>query len=349
MKKQVLLLLTLSLFSSVVFAQDILWTNDGGLGNGTWGDPFNWDTQAIPAAGNKVKIVGATNADNITIDGEATCSKLVMGDGGGVATGKLIVANGGNFTIIGDQGWSAAGWTTPAEIEIQAGGVVNWNNHLWMSFNPGSESTVSVAGTLKVIGGMFGFNFENANPGAGGALNVLDGGVVELDQFHPDGNSMNNGVGVINIADEGTLTIYQDRKAILETHEGLGQIVAGNFGEIVYTEIEGVTGQDPDTGEDVIGVITVIVTNSNRQSPILSVDDKEVLDFKLYPNPSSDIINIKSKTGISSVRIVNTLGQTVLKSSGLSKIDISSLAAGYYVLKIVDENGAAGVRKIVKK
>ncbi|PQB07729.1 hypothetical protein BST83_11605 [Polaribacter filamentus] len=349
MKKQVLFLLTMTLFSSALFAQDITWTNDGGLGDGTWAEPFNWSTAVAPVAGNKVKIRGATNADNITINGSATCAKLVLGDGGGVATGKLIVANGGNFTIIGNQGWSAAGWSTPAEMEIQAGGVVNWNNHMWLSFNPGSQSTLTVAGTLKVMGGMFGFNFENANAAGTGELNILDGGVVELDQFHAAGNSMNSGVGVINIADEGTLTIYADRKAILETHEGLGQIVAGSFGTIVYTEIEGVTGQDPDTGVDIVGVVTVIVTNSNRTSPILSLDDKEVLDFKLYPNPASDVINIESKTAISTVKIVNLLGQSVLESAGLSRIDVSSLSAGLYILKIADVNGSVGVRKILKK
>ena len=49
------------------------------------------------------------------------------------------------------------------------------------------------------------------------------------------------------------------------------------------------------------------------------------------------------------MKLYNTLGQIVIEKSGMSRINISKLSAGYYVLKVQDDSGQIGVRKIIKK
>lgn len=70
-------------------------------------------------------------------------------------------------------------------------------------------------------------------------------------------------------------------------------------------------------------------------------------DFALYPNPTSDSLNIHSARPITSVEIYNTLGHLVLSSKD-SKIDVSHLTAGNYFIRIHTESVTSHA-KLIKK
>lgn len=74
--------------------------------------------------------------------------------------------------------------------------------------------------------------------------------------------------------------------------------------------------------------------------------------FTLYPNPSKSVLNINLKEAIEvqSISIYNTLGQLVLvvtNAEEVSKIDVSSLTAGNYFIKIISDKGTSS-SKFVK-
>ncbi|NEN21886.1 T9SS type A sorting domain-containing protein [Cryomorpha ignava] len=61
--------------------------------------------------------------------------------------------------------------------------------------------------------------------------------------------------------------------------------------------------------------------------------------IKVYPNPTQDFISIdNSKNFVSSVELYNVTGKMVLSTSlnGSNRISIQELAAGNYILKLVD-------------
>ncbi len=61
-------------------------------------------------------------------------------------------------------------------------------------------------------------------------------------------------------------------------------------------------------------------------------------DLKLYPNPTTGFLNIDTKEYISKIVITNLLGKTVFESNdNFSKIDISNLGTGIYLVKIQAE------------
>lgn len=70
----------------------------------------------------------------------------------------------------------------------------------------------------------------------------------------------------------------------------------------------------------------------------LSVDENELSVFSVYPNPTSDILNIKSSKEIDNVEVYNLLGQNVSSFKGESisnnTIDLSDLSKGLYLVKI---------------
>ena len=96
-----------------------------------------------------------------------------------------------------------------------------------------------------------------------------------------------------------------------------------------------------------------IVTNTVFTTFVdeLGVADFETLKVVAYPNPTNDILNIQAEDSISSIEVVNILGQTLLISKGNSnreQIDISGLSPGNYFVKIV-VGDVSSVLRIVKK
>lgn len=70
----------------------------------------------------------------------------------------------------------------------------------------------------------------------------------------------------------------------------------------------------------------------------LSITENELETFRVYPNPTSDVLNIKSSKAIDNINVFNLLGQSVAKFSKNdiidSSIDLSNLSKGLYLVKI---------------
>lgn len=98
-----------------------------------------------------------------------------------------------------------------------------------------------------------------------------------------------------------------------------------------------------------------------NSSTTLSVNRNTLMAFSIYPNPTTSVLNVSSKTPITQVEIYNSLGQLVLSSSMnnmsnqqnsepvRNNIDVSILSQGFYFCKVEDEKGNFGVKKILKK
>ena len=90
-----------------------------------------------------------------------------------------------------------------------------------------------------------------------------------------------------------------------------------------------------------INKVTVGASNS------LSVDDAMAIGIKIYPNPSSSVINI-DYPGDLQLTLFNLLGQQVLSSSSKT-INISNLDKGTYILSAKDSNNNINNFKIIKR
>jgi hypothetical protein len=85
-------------------------------------------------------------------------------------------------------------------------------------------------------------------------------------------------------------------------------------------------------------------------SPLLSIPENELALVNISPNPVIDKINIKTNLPLQSIKIYDATGKKinvpVLKNR--KKIDISSLVAGIYYLKIQLKDTNSIIRKIIK-
>jgi len=90
-----------------------------------------------------------------------------------------------------------------------------------------------------------------------------------------------------------------------------------------------------------INQVTVGALNS------LSVEDAIAMGIRIYPNPSSSVINIDYHEDLQ-LTLFNVLGQQVMSSNSKS-INISNLDQGTYILRAEDSNNTINNFKIIKR
>ena len=87
-------------------------------------------------------------------------------------------------------------------------------------------------------------------------------------------------------------------------------------------------------------------------SQALSTDkNNNLVEFKLYPNPVQDKLNLRAQDNIENVSVYNMLGQEVLRQTpnkNSSEINMSALQTGSYFVKVTI-NGVTETKQIIKR
>lgn len=98
-----------------------------------------------------------------------------------------------------------------------------------------------------------------------------------------------------------------------------------------------------DTGNHVVKIVDV--------SSFLAVSDpSKNPEIKIYPNPTSDFVEISSKEKIKSVALYDFSGKLMMTENNFKdKISLSTYPKGVYLMKIIFENGKTETQKIIKK
>lgn len=82
----------------------------------------------------------------------------------------------------------------------------------------------------------------------------------------------------------------------------------------------------------------------------LGIDDSktETESFKLYPNPTTNLLNIEMTDGFEYAEIYSMSGKKVLKFT-TERIDVSNIAKGVYLLKVKSTTGLFFIKRFIKK
>ena len=90
----------------------------------------------------------------------------------------------------------------------------------------------------------------------------------------------------------------------------------------------------------------------------VGVDDFDGFDFKVYPNPTSSVVNVQCTMNNVQVETVeiwlyDAYGKLVnvaaANNEGIAQIDLSRYAPGIYIIKAVADGNVVAVRKVVKR
>lgn len=71
-------------------------------------------------------------------------------------------------------------------------------------------------------------------------------------------------------------------------------------------------------------------------------------EIKLYPNPTTSVLNIKMTSSLKQATIYSVLGRKVLETTSKT-IQTSNLKTGLYLIKIEDENGNVSTKRFMRK
>ena len=83
---------------------------------------------------------------------------------------------------------------------------------------------------------------------------------------------------------------------------------------------------------------------------MLAVQDANTqTEISVYPNPTSDVLNIHSNSPVKYVQLISLEGKIVRKFAQTSQLNLQDLPKGVYVLKVQLENGKTELKKVVKK
>ena len=90
-----------------------------------------------------------------------------------------------------------------------------------------------------------------------------------------------------------------------------------------------------------------------EHTAIVGIDDIDLNNVKVFPNPVKDFLIIESANlDLNDVIIFNSLGQNVkaakFNNSPSIKVDLSDLSAGAYLIKINSISGKSTIRKLLK-
>ena len=100
--------------------------------------------------------------------------------------------------------------------------------------------------------------------------------------------------------------------------------------------------------------IMLTYINGNDPGP-MNIENAEAQNVSLlvYPNPSSDQVNIQCSTVIKDIEIIDITGRCVRHAFNVNQnshsLNISSLSPAIYFIRVIDENDRPLISKIIKK
>ena len=312
---------------------------------------INWYSDAagmMPLNGN---IVIPPPTSTTTYYAEVQGSEFYKDDFESYNFGDFIAQSSSNWTTISGNGGIQDQEDARISSSQSSSGInsvylneINDDN-LFLLFNRDvSEGIVEISIDLR-IDSSANINFQNSTtPGSPEIFELrMNSGILEFDigtnvltASYPGNNTWFN-LKIVGNLNSLFWVIYIDGIQISGANiPGANQIGLVNFttnpGDAYYIDdVEWYVISDDDCYSS-LTALTVFV------EPCLSVSEKINSDIKLFPNPSSGIINFIASSEIKNIEIIDFQGKLVLKknmNSFNSSINLSEFGRGIYLIKII--------------
>ncbi len=217
-----------------------------------------------------------------------------------------------------------------------------------LSGEPDLDSSTAVNKAYK-------FNFGIAGWGQGEAMaNVSSYNYVSFDYWAQPG--LPNGFKFVLISNNGTVL---ERSYQIGTNESLVtgewkkvEIPMSYFTNLGFASTNFFQWKVSPFADSVDNAGFVYIDNILlTTTSVLSNSNFTTSKVKLYPNPTSNVLNIESLGTIQTISVYNVLGQEVINkalNSTSTSLDVSSLNSGIYVVKTVVD-GVTSSTKFIKQ
>lgn len=100
-------------------------------------------------------------------------------------------------------------------------------------------------------------------------------------------------------------------------------------------------------GVNTSGYDNIVISANQTLLAVSDVSDAKA-KVSVYPNPATDVINVKSDNKISQISIFDVSGK-VVKVSSETSVNVENLAKGTYLVNVKYEDGTTETKKVIKK
>lgn len=112
------------------------------------------------------------------------------------------------------------------------------------------------------------------------------------------------------------------------------------------------TDSTPLNGKNFYRLKQIDFDNHSKFSETRKVDFEQLIDFSIYPNPATQILNVLFSSNIETIRITDLQGRLLwMKNTNNSlqvQVPIEQLPDGLYMLEVSDRNGNRRLQKFIK-
>ncbi|MCO5239470.1 MAG: T9SS type A sorting domain-containing protein [Chitinophagaceae bacterium] len=109
------------------------------------------------------------------------------------------------------------------------------------------------------------------------------------------------------------------------------------------------TDRIPETGTNYYRLKQVDIDGQFEYSPVKNLQYKYSGATLLFPNPASDVLSLKTRTGKFKAQIINANGKTIALFQDQRNVRIHSLPAGIYYLKVWYDDNTVENLKFIKQ
>jgi len=210
------------------------------------------------------------------------------------------------------------------------------------------------------------------------ALNSITDVTLDLDINHP----WNGDLIVTLTSPEGTAVVLVDRPGRISGAPGCNengmQITLDDTSAVPIEDCTGENGPYPAVvgsyfpnnplsafdGENPNGIWILNISDNlggdtgdliaatiNIMGQTLSLDQNEIGEFNMYPNPVSNRLIIHAPNTIETINVINIIGQEIMRftpNAQESILDISDLQSGLYIINVTTD-GVTATKRIVKE
>ncbi len=172
-------------------------------------------------------------------------------------------------------------------------------------------------------------------------------GTINPQRGAPAGSYCNNRTfTVVGIPGGGTWVSSNPPVISIGLTTGIVNTLSPGSGSIRYTysSLAGCTNSRTMVG---------FVVDCAVPKSVVTIDDKQPINFEIFPNPTADYFILKTDNVLSNatIKITDILGKELLTQSmsfGANKIDISHYSKGFYIITIYSTEGTIS-KKIIKE
>ena len=163
------------------------------------------------------------------------------------------------------------------------------------------------------------------------------GWYVHMTEYQGIQNSYEVRISTTNNNTAAFTTVLFSENGATNDYVSRGLSLANYAGQTIYLAFHNISPMGGDA----------LFIDDVRIGTGVGINDVNDINVAVYPNPVSEVLNIEGE-GIQQIELMDVNGRTVMTSGATSQLNLSGMAAGLYMVRVITNEGVH-TQKIVKK